>query len=413
MVHEHLAESKSEYGFTIEQFGCSPVEWFRRNNLLGDRFYYAHCIHLDEQDIKVLAETGTGVVSCPISNMYLSSGSCQVRNMMDAGVERIGLGVDGAASSNSSNMMEEMRVAYLLNRLTHEENACTSEDILYMATSGGAKTLGRNDIGTLVPGKAADLTLLDWTSLSYAGGRNDPADCIVLSGDARMVDTVIVNGEIVVEKGRLLRIDEWQKRAYADEIGHELLQRASKHFISAYGITLAMYAGFGSATLAVLWQGVSKVTGMSIGMTSFVIAVVMIVFVWFYDRPQIHIGTVLYQVVYSGFVEIFSRIQRYSDIVWINFLLMCIGIILFAVGTGIYASANLGRGSYEAVTFSLAGKNGWPVKIVRMTLDVAMVVIGVLFGGSFGICTIITVLISGPIIQATVQQMNKFVFGGK
>ena len=183
--------------------------------------------------------------------------------------------------------------------------------------------------------------------------------------------------------------------------------------ISAYGITLAMYAGFGSATLAVLWQGVSKVTGMSIGMTSFVIAVVMIVFVWFYDRSQIHIGTVLYQVEYSGFVEIFSRIQRYSDIVWINFLLMCIGIILFAIGTGIYASANLGRGSYEAVTFSLAEKNGWPVKIVRMILDVAMVVIGVLLGGSFGICTIITVLISGPIIQATVQRMNKFVFGGK
>lgn len=165
MVHGHLAESKSEYDFTIEQFGCSPVEWFRRNNLLGDWFYYAHCIHLDEQDIKVLAETGTGVVSCPISNMYLSSGACQVRNMMDAGVERIGLGVDGAASSNSSNMMEELRVAYLLNRLTHKENACTSEDILYMATSGGAKTLGRNDIGALVPDKAADLMLLDWTSL--------------------------------------------------------------------------------------------------------------------------------------------------------------------------------------------------------------------------------------------------------
>ena len=120
---------------------------------------------MDEQDIKVLAETGTGVVSCPISNMYLSSGACQVRNMMDAGVERIGLGVDGAASSNSSNMMEELRVAYLLNRLTHKENACTSEDILYMATSGGAKTLGRNDIGALVPDKAADLMLLDWTSL--------------------------------------------------------------------------------------------------------------------------------------------------------------------------------------------------------------------------------------------------------
>ena len=99
-----------------------------------------------------------------------------------------------------------------------------------MATAGGAKALGRNDISTLVPGKAADLTLLDWSSLSYAGGRNDPAECNVLSGDARMVDTVIVNREVVVEKGRLLRIDEWQKSAYADEISHELLQRASKHF---------------------------------------------------------------------------------------------------------------------------------------------------------------------------------------
>ena len=183
--------------------------------------------------------------------------------------------------------------------------------------------------------------------------------------------------------------------------------------ISAYGITLAMYAGFGSATLAVLWQGVSRTTGMSIGMTSFVVAVVMIVFVWFYDRSQIHIGTILYLVVYSGFVEIFSGMQRYSQFVWLNFLIMCIGIALFAFGTGIYASANLGRGSYEALTFSLAGKNGWPVKIVRMVLDVVMVVAGVLLGGSFGICTVITVLVSGPIIQATVQGMNKFVFRGK
>ena len=146
---------------------------------------------------------------------------------------------------------------------------------------------------------------------------------------------------------------------------------------------------------------------MSIGMTSFVIAVVMIVFVWFYDRSQIHIGTVLYQVEYSGFVEIFSRIQRYSDIVWINFLLMCIGIILFAIGTGIYASANLGRGSYEALTFSLADKNGWQVKAVRMILDIVMVVIGVILGGKFGLCTILTIILSGPVIQFTVSKTKK------
>ena len=231
MVHGHLAESQSEYNYTMEKFGCSPVEWFRRNNLLGPRFYYAHCIHLDENDIKIMADTGTGAVTCPISNMYLSSGACHVRELINAGVERIGIGVDGAASSNSSNMMEEMRVAYLLSRLTHEENV-TSEDVLYMATAGGAKALGRSDIGVLEPGKAADLTLLDWSSLSYAGGRNDPADCIVLSGDARMVDTVVVNGEIVVEKGRLLRIDEEQKSKYADRIGRELLERASKHLPS-------------------------------------------------------------------------------------------------------------------------------------------------------------------------------------
>ena len=97
--------------------------------------------------------------------------------------------------------------------------------------------------------------------------------------------------------------------------------------LSAYGITLAMYAGFGSATLAVLWQGISKVTGMSIGMASFAVAVVMIVFVWFYDRSQIHIGTILYQVVYSGFVEIFSGVQRYPGIAWLNFLLMCAGVV--------------------------------------------------------------------------------------
>lgn len=120
--------------------------------------------------------------------------------------------------------------------------------------------------------------------------------------------------------------------------------------IAAYGITLALYAGFGGATLAVLWQGISETFHISIGMASFVVAIVM---------------------------------------------------ILFAVGTGLYASASLGRGSYEAVTFALAEKNNWQVKIVRMILDILMVVTGVLLGGKFGACTIITVIISGPVIQFT------------
>lgn len=169
--------------------------------------------------------------------------------------------------------------------------------------------------------------------------------------------------------------------------------------IAAYGITLAMYAGFGGATLAVLWQGLSKTFSMSIGMASFVVAAAMVLFVLFYDRRQIHIGTVLYQIVYSTCVDLFANCHVYSETMWINFLIMMLGVVVFAVGTGLYAAASLGRGSYEALTFALAEKNNWQVKIVRMVLDILMVVAGVLLGGKFGACTIVTVIISGPIIQ--------------
>lgn len=177
--------------------------------------------------------------------------------------------------------------------------------------------------------------------------------------------------------------------------------------IAAYGITLALYAGFGGATLAVLWQGISKTTHISIGMASFLVALGMILFVLIYDRSQIHIGTIIYQVVYSGCVDLFANCHRYSSHMWINFMIMLVGVVLFAVGTGLYASASLGRGSYEAVTFALAEKNKWQVKIVRMILDAIVVVIGVILGGRFGICTIVTVIISGPIIQFVNEKVTQ------
>ena len=177
--------------------------------------------------------------------------------------------------------------------------------------------------------------------------------------------------------------------------------------ISAYGITLAINAGFGGATLAILWQGLSKVTGMSIGTSSLVIAVVMIIFAFFYDRKQINVGTVLYQLIYSFFVDVFTKVQHYTDIKALNFILMLLGVVIFAFGTGLYSAADFGRGSYEAVTFSLSEKNGWKVKIARIVLDVLMVVIGVLLGGKFGLCTVLTVIISGPVIQLTVNTAKK------
>ena len=184
---------------------------------------------------------------------------------------------------------------------------------------------------------------------------------------------------------------------------HDLLKRiliiTVGSIIAAYGITLALYAGFGGATLAVLWQGISKTFHISIGMASFVVAIVMILFAVIYDRKQIHIGTVLYQIVYSLCVDLFANLHIYSRYMWINFFIMLAGVILFAAGTGLYASTSLGRGSYEAVTFALVEKNNWQVKIVRMILDVIMVVTGVLLGGSFGVCTIVTIIVSGPVIQ--------------
>ena len=179
--------------------------------------------------------------------------------------------------------------------------------------------------------------------------------------------------------------------------------------VAAYGITLALYAGFGGATLAVLWQGISKTFHVSIGTASMIVAIVMIVFAFFYDRSQIHIGTILYQIVYSFCVDLFANAHVYSTHIWVNALIMLLGIVLFAIGTGFYAAASLGRGSYEALTFSLAEKNNWQVKIVRMVLDVVMVVTGVMLGGKFGICTIVTILISGPVIQFAAAKTKKLI----
>ena len=192
---------------------------------------------------------------------------------------------------------------------------------------------------------------------------------------------------------------EWTKKIIIIVIGS---------VIAAYGITLALYAGFGGATLAVLWQGISKTFYISIGMASLIVAIVMIVFAFFYDRSQIHIGTILYQIVYSLCVDLFANAHVYSSHLWVNALIMLLGVVLFAVGTGFYAAASLGRGSYEALTFSLAEKNGWQVKVVRMILDIVMVIAGVLLGGKFGICTIVTIIISGPVIQFTAGITKKY-----
>ena len=173
--------------------------------------------------------------------------------------------------------------------------------------------------------------------------------------------------------------------------------------IAAFGIDLAIYAGFGGATLAVLWQGVSRVLHITLGQASFMVSVGMIVFCLFYDRSQIYLGTILYQIIYSVCTDLFQPLMHYTETKILNFFMMLMGIVLFAVGTAIYSYADWGRGSYEAVTFALAKKHSWQIKYVRIALDAMVVLFGMFLGGKFGICTICTILLSGVMIQKTLQ----------
>ncbi len=226
-LHTHLAESRQEVLTAMEKYGCRPVEHLRRIGWLGEDFYHAHCVQLNDEEVELMAKTKTGVAHCPASNMFLNSGVCRVSELLALG-GHVGLGVDGAASNNASDMIGEMRISYLAGQLMYGKGGPSAEQVLEIATIGGARVLGREtDIGSLEPSKAADIVLLNWDQLDYAGGKNDPVASIVLSGDSRMVDTVFVNGEIVFKEGALTKIDEKETRNFINEVGRDMLKKSS------------------------------------------------------------------------------------------------------------------------------------------------------------------------------------------
>lgn len=187
----------------------------------------------------------------------------------------------------------------------------------------------------------------------------------------------------------------------------KLLTVVGGTIIAAYGIDLAIHAGFGGATLAVLWEGFSKTFGITMGQASFIIALAMIIFSFFYDRKQISWGTIIYQVVYSTFIDIFEPVLKYSASPVINFFLMILGLSLLALGAAIYSYADFGRGSYEAMTFAFVNRKGWQIKYVRITLDILCVIFGALLGGRFGLCTVATIVLSGPLLQFFLTRLQK------
>ena len=225
-LHTHLCETIDEENFTLQAVGMRPLEYMESCGWVGPDVWYAHGIHFNDEELKLLARTGTGVAHCPVSNMKLASGVCRVPDMLKLGVP-IGLAVDGSASNDCSNLMAEIRAAYLLHRLHASANAPTGYELLKMATMGSARLLGREkEIGSLEVGKAADLFMIDVDIPDLVGAKKDPACLLGTVGYSRPAKMVMVNGKVVVEDGRLLGIDEEAVRVHASGLVDAMLKKA-------------------------------------------------------------------------------------------------------------------------------------------------------------------------------------------
>jgi cytosine/adenosine deaminase-related metal-dependent hydrolase len=203
-LHTHLAENDSDIAYTREQFGCTPADYAEQLGWLGPDVWHAHCVKLDEAGIRRFAATGTGVAHCPGSNMRLGSGIAPIRAMRDAGVP-VALAVDGSASNDSGHLLAELRLALLLQRVASGADAMGAREVLEMGTLGGARVLGRDDIGALAAGMAADLIGVPLADVALAGA-DDPVAAMLLCQVPR-VGFGIVGGRPVVRDGELQTLD--------------------------------------------------------------------------------------------------------------------------------------------------------------------------------------------------------------
>jgi 8-oxoguanine deaminase len=204
-LHTHLAETVEEDAYCRQLYGCRPVEYLAELGWLGADVWCAHCVHLSDGDIAAFGERGVGVAHCPTSNLRLGAGVAPVRELLDAGV-RVGLGVDGSASNERSDLCFEVKQALLVARGRGGPTAMTAREALMLATIGGAEVLGRDDLGSLEPGKRADFAVWRTDGLEL-GGAADLVAGFVFSAPHR-VDRLIVGGQEVVRDGHLVRADE-------------------------------------------------------------------------------------------------------------------------------------------------------------------------------------------------------------
>ncbi|MDD9909474.1 MAG: 8-oxoguanine deaminase [Ahrensia sp.] len=202
--HTHLGETHDENDYCEAHFGCRPVDYLDELGWMNDRVWLAHGIHFNDAEVKRLGEHGVGICHCPTSNMVLASGHCRTKELEAAGAP-VGLGVDGSASNDNSNLIEGVRHALMINRLTYDAASITHFDALRWATEGSAKCLRRDDIGMIAPGKQADLALFTLDELRFSGA-GDPLAALVLCG-AHSADRVMVAGDWKVVDALPVNVD--------------------------------------------------------------------------------------------------------------------------------------------------------------------------------------------------------------
>ena len=228
-LHTHLAESVDENRFCQQQYGMQPLEYMQSLGWTGDDVWFAHMVYQNADEIATLARTGTGVCHCPSSNMILASGIAPIREMLDAEV-RVGLGVDGSASNDSNHLLAEARQAMLLQRVgwpgfESKADRFSAREALEIATLGGAAVLGRNDIGSLESGKAADMVAFRIDDLQHAGALSDPVAALLTCAPGNVWLSVI-NGQIVVENGGFPGLDIDALVTRHNQLSQQLLEKA-------------------------------------------------------------------------------------------------------------------------------------------------------------------------------------------
>ncbi|PIE04228.1 MAG: 8-oxoguanine deaminase [Spirochaetales bacterium] len=224
-LHTHLTETRDEEDYCLEMYKRRPLKLMEDCNYIGEDVWFAHGIFFNDEELDLLASTGTHIAHCPSSNMRLGSGICRVREMLDRGVN-VAMAVDGSASNDTSDMLGESRQALLLQRVTKGASALSAAEVWKMSTENGARLLGFENTGRIEPGWAADLALYDVTTIPYVGALSDPAAALLFSGYNHQTAYTIVNGEIAVAQGLLQGIPEDELVRKAGEAVRALYRRA-------------------------------------------------------------------------------------------------------------------------------------------------------------------------------------------